>query len=704
MKSSRKFAVFTVIIIFIFNLLPTTFAADDYKTIRVRITMDPANIKTASIKLNGDYMLSTAPELVLPQGDYTVAVEPDNANLRLKGQGIDQVIGPDATFVRLKYSSSTVSTLSIKNTVYKDHYVSVNDYLDYLGNMRFHISSGNILITNHIPLEQYLYGVVSAEMGNWAEKYIEALKAQAVCARGYAIRKIQASTSKDFDIGDRSNEQAYVGFKSNYTNVIGAVDGTKGQVVTYGGSIAQTYYAASNGGQTEWISNVWGASDASYPYIVQKDDPYDVKNTSSWTEEFFVPKAVEESDYKALVSDEVSEYIVRITTETSNLNVRSGPTTDYEIIGKAGPDEIFEWVSTDEQTGWHKIKYPKDGGLVEGYVSNNYSEKVLNGHFIYSDPVLKDLQTRAYENMKGSYDVTAATQIKIITITSLVNGQPRWSNEGSRSFVTAKAELILQYEKPDKSLSDPVTVKDVTIDLMNKNDDDKYVYSHHYLNANLRMRGVRAASRDGIEGFEVTNARFGHGIGMSQRGAQQMAVEGKTYQEILSFYYVGTKLTTFETSVPELPNRGTAPSTTPVPTVASTTLKIQANSITGVSEKTEVSVFMSGLKVTNGTASLVTAANKAKISGAVGTGDVVHIKDPTGKITKSYTVVIYGDTNGDGAITIADLLKVQRHLLDVSKLPGVYSSAADVSKDNAVTIADLLRIQRHLLDVSKIAQ
>jgi hypothetical protein len=51
-----------------------------------------------------------------------------------------------------------------------------------------------------------------------------------------------------------------------------------------------------------------------------------------------------------------------------------------------------------------------------------------------------------------------------------------------------------------------------------------------------------------------------------------------------------------------------------------------------------------------------------------------------------------------------DLLRVQRHLLDVSKVQGIYSSAADVSKDGKVTIADLLRIQRHLLNVSKITQ
>ena len=70
----------------------------------------------------------------------------------------------------------------------------------------------------------------------------------------------------------------------------------------------------------------------------------------------------------------------------------------------------------------------------------------------------------------------------------------------------------------------------------------------------------------------------------------------------------------------------------------------------------------------------------------------------------TYTIVIYGDNNGDGEIDIIDLLKVQKNLLKVGKLEGAYLKASDVNKDGEVDIVDLLKIQKHILNVNKIEQ
>ena len=69
-----------------------------------------------------------------------------------------------------------------------------------------------------------------------------------------------------------------------------------------------------------------------------------------------------------------------------------------------------------------------------------------------------------------------------------------------------------------------------------------------------------------------------------------------------------------------------------------------------------------------------------------------------------YTILIYGDNNGDGEIDIVDLLKVQKHLLEVSKLSDVYLKSSDVNKDGIVDIVDLLKIQKHILNINKIEQ
>ena len=76
----------------------------------------------------------------------------------------------------------------------------------------------------------------------------------------------------------------------------------------------------------------------------------------------------------------------------------------------------------------------------------------------------------------------------------------------------------------------------------------------------------------------------------------------------------------------------------------------------------------------------------------------------TSSITSNYTVVIYGDNNGDGVIDILDLLKIQKHLLGVNKLKNAYLNASDINKDGNVDIIDLLKIQKHILNVSKIEQ
>lgn len=94
--------------------------------------------------------------------------------------------------------------------------------------------------------------------------------------------------------------------------------------------------------------------------------------------------------------------------------------------------------------------------------------------------------------------------------------------------------------------------------------------------------------------------------------------------------------------------------------------------------------------------------NKAKTKGSIVTGDKITIE--SNNETKTYTIIIYGDVNGDGEITTLDLLIVQKHLLKKTTLTNVYLKAADVNKDGNVTTLDLLLIQKHLLKKSNISQ
>jgi len=316
--------------------------------------------------------------------------------------------------------------------------------------------------------------------------------------------------------------------------------------------------------------------------------------------------------------------------------------------------------------------------------------------------VLTDLQNRAYEKLKSSgKNIAKATDVKINSVNSLTNGQQRWPGTGSRCYVTANANVTVQYYPTGSSTLSSNTNLALVLELMKKTSSGGYSQSHDYLNSNLSMRGVRNAQG----GYEITNGRYGHGVGMSQRGAQTMAANhNKTYQEILAFYFPGTKLTDIN-SGQQVPEPGDNPEPGNNPTITSSKYTIQNSNITGLSTNLKVSTFTSNISVQNGTVQLLSSDGKAKTSGVMATGDKLHLKyKDSGSIYKTYNIVIYGDINGDGDITIIDLLRIQKHLLNTSKLSGAYLTAADVSKDGAVTILDLLRVQKHLLGTAYIQQ
>ncbi|MDQ6714280.1 MAG: SpoIID/LytB domain-containing protein [Candidatus Dormibacteraeota bacterium] len=154
----------------------------------------------------------------------------------------------------------------------------------YSGELRIIPKGGaTILPVNVLPMEDYLKGVVPAEMPPyWG---VEALKAQAIAARTYALRKISAGGG-DFDLEGNQFDQAYSGLTEQVKASSDAVDGTKGQVLTNNGQLLSALYMASGGGHTEnseygfihWNHGLQPA--ANLPYLRGIVDPLD--RAPSW--------------------------------------------------------------------------------------------------------------------------------------------------------------------------------------------------------------------------------------------------------------------------------------------------------------------------------------------------------------------------------------------------------------------------------------
>lgn len=107
--------------------------------------------------------------------------------------------------------------------------------------------------------------------------------------------------------------------------------------------------------------------------------------------------------------------------------------------------------------------------------------------------------------------------------------------------------------------------------------------------------------------------------------------------------------------------------------------------------------------VSNGSVQIVNASGNV-VTGNVGTGAKVRILRTDGSLQTEYTVVVYGDANGDGRFTSVDLLRIQKHILHMINLGGAQLAAADANHDGKITSVDLLRIQKTILHMSSITQ
>jgi stage II sporulation protein D len=144
--------------------------------------------------------------------------------------------------------------------------------------------AGSLNIVNALALEQYVKGVMPNEVPpSWPT---EELKAQAVAVRSIAITGDVGGNG--FDLYSDTRSQVYEGLESEYASTDDAVAATRGQVVMYGGEIAQTLYSACSGGHTESAVNVFGSP---VPYLVGVPDPYDYYcPLHKWTLDFSGPE------------------------------------------------------------------------------------------------------------------------------------------------------------------------------------------------------------------------------------------------------------------------------------------------------------------------------------------------------------------------------------------------------------------------------
>jgi len=142
-----------------------------------------------------------------------------------------------------------------------DGYVWIGDRW-YRGETRLIHDGSDITVVNKVALEDYLYSVVGGEMpASWP---LEALKAQAVAARSYALYEQNRARHRYYDLKSTTASQVYKGLNSETRSTHEAVNSTTGQVLTYQGQVILAAFHSSSGGHTENVEDVWSRS---LPYL-----------------------------------------------------------------------------------------------------------------------------------------------------------------------------------------------------------------------------------------------------------------------------------------------------------------------------------------------------------------------------------------------------------------------------------------------------
>lgn len=423
-------------------------------------------------------------------------------------------------------------------------------------------SDGNITVINYVGLEDYVKGVLPYEIDpDWPA---EAQKAQAVCARSFAL-----GTSKHneyYELCNTTNCQVYLGANRATEASDAAVDATQGEYLTYNGEQVIGYFFSSDGGATEDAVNVWGGD---YPYLQGKEDPYETYD-SSWS----VTLTAEEIRQKLVSAGysigTVANVEVTKRTDTDNVN-------EVTVTDTTGKQVVIRRDDCRTVFGLDSIRYtitPNASANTAAALPQSTSVKIQpSTHVVTVDGERVDPQ---------GYNINGYNFYKLRDIAYILNGTDSQFNvtwDGANNRIVLTDDAAYQEVGGEMTSSASTAIKNVSeSDSTIVLDGKTLSLTGYRINGNnyYKIRDVGSAlgfsvdfdpeteivligsanagqddtQDDPKDETPITNAAsytfngsgWGHSVGMSQWGAYGMAQQGFGYEDILKFYFTGIKI------------------------------------------------------------------------------------------------------------------------------------------------------------------
>ncbi|WNX86556.1 SpoIID/LytB domain-containing protein [Agathobaculum sp. NTUH-O15-33] len=443
-------------------------------------------------------------------------------------------------------------------------------------------SNGNVAVINYVGLEDYVKGVLPYEVS--ADWPIEALKAQAVCARSFALGTLDKHASYGFDVCNTTNCQVYKGANLATDNSDHAVDQTKGEYLTYGGKLAVGYFFSSDGGATEDAKNVWGGD---YPYLKGKIDPYeDVKGAQNgvWSVTLTPAEVQQKLIAAGHMIGEVASVAVTKRTATDNVNeVTVTDTTGKQVtITKDAVRSVF---------GLNSIRYTITPNVDGRPITTQTPNITQTADTLPKTEPIKISATDQNITLNGKavapqgYNINDYNYFKLRDLAYLLSGTSAqfnvvWNSKDNQIELASKTN----YEKVGGEMTPAegtviknCTPSDSTILLDGKKIElDGYrVNGNNYYKVRdvgeklgfgvdwdkqsqtvlltSALSGDPESPDDGgtttpetptakVDSYTFNGTGWGHSVGMSQYGALAMAKKGYDYDEILSFYFTDIEI------------------------------------------------------------------------------------------------------------------------------------------------------------------
>nr|WP_285858664.1 SpoIID/LytB domain-containing protein [Paenibacillus sp. MER 99-2] len=391
----------------------------------------------------------------------------------------------------------------------------------YRGNMELSIVNGDLALVNVVPLEQYLYSVVGAEVySSWPA---EALKVQAVAARSYALQ--QGTRFQIANVVDTTLSQAYNGIDSENDKVTSAVDATAGEVVKSGDKIVEAVFSSNAGGQTAHPSEVWNGGAGVFTNVDSSGDTSAQAGLHTWYHVLLnsgISGYIREDNVKEL-SSKTDAGLSKVTVTAQNTNVRAIPLiqSTVEPVAKMNPG--------NEAVVLAKVAQSNDYAWVRGPFTSAQLVKTLQGKTTTAVPSsISTLEVTKRGPSGRALEVSANGQALTVkyadTYRSALGGLPStlFDIAGTGSYTVLGADG----NTASKTGSQGAAVLSASGTGTSSG------------NALVVMSGdgqARAVTQG--QNFMFIGQGNGHGLGLSQWGAKGMADEGYDYQEILKHYY-----------------------------------------------------------------------------------------------------------------------------------------------------------------------